>query len=60
MDLHDAMMRALWVFAPEPAMRWFTGHESFFDGARPIDVLTIRGVTPIIDALDMIAAGGFR
>ena len=35
------------------------GSEPFFDGARPLDVLVRRGVTPLIEALAAIEADGY-
>lgn len=57
-EVHDVLTRVHQVFAPALASRWLVGHEPLL-GARPIDVMTTRGATPVIDALDAIAAGGF-
>ncbi len=40
-------------------MQWLVGQEPFLDGSRPIDVLAIRGVAPLIEALDGIDAGAY-
>ena len=58
-EVHDVLMRVHQVFTPVLASRWLVGHEPLLGGARPIDVMTTRGATPVIDALDAIAAGGF-
>ena len=58
-ELHDVLSRVHQVFSPTLASRWLTGHEPLLGGARPIDVIAVRGAAPIIDALDAIAAGGF-
>lgn len=58
-DLHDVITRALQVFAPDTAMRWLVGQEPFLDHARPIDVLALKGVAPLIEALDGIDAGAY-
>jgi Protein of unknown function (DUF2384) len=59
LEVHDVLSRVHQVFNPTLAARWLLGHEPLLGGARPIDVLGQRGATPIIDALDAIAAGGF-
>ncbi len=58
-DVHDLMNRALQVFQPDTAMRWLVGNEPFLDYARPIDVLALRGIAPLIGALDSIEAGAY-
>lgn len=58
-DLHDIVSRAHQVFNPTLAARWLMGREPLLGNARPIDVLAIRGVAPVIEALDAITAGGF-
>ncbi len=60
LELHDVLTRVHQVYNPILASRWLTGHEPLLGGARPIDVIATRGAAPIIDALDAIAAGGFR
>jgi uncharacterized protein (DUF2384 family) len=57
-DLHDVFNRALQVFRPEHAVKWFVGSEPFLNGARPIDLLALRGAAPLIEALSGIEAGG--
>lgn len=58
-DVHDLISRALQVFAPDTAMRWLVGQEPFLGHARPIDVLALKGVAPLIEALDAIDAGAY-
>ncbi len=58
-DLHDVINRALQIFAPDTAMRWLVGREPFLDNARPIDVLALKGVAPLIEALDGIDSGAY-
>ena len=58
-DLHDVLNRALLVFPADIAVLWLFGSEPFLDGKRPIDVLTIRGAAPLIDALRNIEAGAY-
>jgi uncharacterized protein (DUF2384 family) len=59
LEVHDVLSRVHQVFNATLAVRWLTGHEPFLGGARPIDVLGLRGATPVIDALDAIASGGY-
>lgn len=51
--------RLLSLMVPEAAIHWLEGSEPFFGGARPIDVLTIDGPGPVLDALKAIEQGGF-
>lgn len=59
LETHDVLTRVHQVFNPTLAARWLIGHEPFLGGARPVDVMGIRGAAPVIDALDAIASGGF-
>lgn len=59
LELHDVLSRVHQVFNPILASRWLMGHEPLLGGARPIDVLAQRGATPVVDALDALAAGGY-
>jgi len=47
------------MMAPESALLWLEGSEPLFGGARPIDVLTIDGPGPVLEALDALEQGGF-
>jgi uncharacterized protein (DUF2384 family) len=58
-EVHDVLTRVHQVFNPILAARWLVGHEPFLGGARPIDVMGIRGAAPVIDALDAISSGGY-
>lgn len=58
-ETHDVLTRVHQVFNPRLAARWLIGHEPFLGGARPVDVMGIRGAAPVIDALDAIASSGF-
>ncbi len=51
--------RLLSMMAPESALLWLEGSEPLFGGARPIDVLTIDGPGPVLEALDALEQGGF-
>jgi uncharacterized protein (DUF2384 family) len=50
-DLHDVLSRALQVMQPRVLMDWLTGNNAHLNGARPIDVLALRGAAPVIAAL---------
>ncbi len=58
-DLHDILTRIVRVFEPEAAAQWLTGSEPLLGGARPIDVLALRGAAPVIRAIDGIMQGAF-
>lgn len=59
LDLHEILTRAFQVFSPDTAMRWLVGSEPLLGGSRPIDVLVLRGVAPLIEALDGIDSGAY-
>ncbi len=59
LDLHAVLSRAFQVLQPRHAMLWLLGSEPFFNGARPLDVLALRGAAPLIQALQGIDAGAF-
>jgi uncharacterized protein (DUF2384 family) len=50
-DLHDVLGRALRIMHPRTAMDWLVGSNQHLGGARPIDVLALRGAGPVIEAL---------
>jgi uncharacterized protein (DUF2384 family) len=58
-DLHDVLTRILRVYGREAAAMWLVGSEPLLGGARPIDVLVLEGASPVIRAIDGIAAGAF-
>lgn len=58
-DGRTVVPRLLSLMIPEAAALWLRGSEPYFGGARPIDVLTIDGPGPVLDALDYIEQGGF-
>ena len=58
-DLHDVLTRILRVYDPDVAALWLTGSEPLLGGARPIDVLALRGAAPVIRAIDGIEQGAF-
>ncbi|MGH7918513.1 MAG: antitoxin Xre/MbcA/ParS toxin-binding domain-containing protein, partial [Candidatus Dormibacteraceae bacterium] len=58
-DLDHVMTRALMLWTPRVATDWFTSANAYLDGARPIDVLRIRGSAEVIDALDAVTSGAY-
>jgi len=58
-DFDYVLARALRVFHPDEAAAFFTFPQPFLNGARPIDVLVMRGAAPVIVALDQIDEGAF-
>ncbi len=58
-DLDHVLTRALMLWAPRVAIDWLTSANAHLDGARPIDVLRIRGSAEVIEALDAATAGAF-
>lgn len=51
-DLHRVLERAAEIFEPRVADSWMRGPNEFL-GGRPIDVLRIRGVDEVLEALDV-------
>ncbi|MEJ7648137.1 MAG: antitoxin Xre/MbcA/ParS toxin-binding domain-containing protein [Nakamurella sp.] len=58
-DLDHVMARAQLVFTPQVARDWLVGANSYLDGARPIDVLQLRGSSEVVDALDAVMQGSY-
>ncbi len=58
-DLDYVVARAEMVWPTDVALEWLEGANSYLDGARPIDVLKLRGPTEVIDALDAALSGSF-
>lgn len=59
LDLDHVLARAVLLWEPEVAIDWLLGSNSYLDGARPIDVLRLRGSSEVLQALDAAAAGAF-
>lgn len=59
LDLDHVLARAQLVWEPEAALIWLESPNAFLDGARPIDVLLLRGSSEVLDALDATMAGAF-
>lgn len=58
-DLDHVLARAVLLWEPEVAIDWLLGSNSYLDGARPIDILRLRGSSEVLEALDAAAAGAF-
>jgi transcriptional regulator with XRE-family HTH domain len=61
LDLDHVMARASLIYVPKVTYEWLVGHNSYLEGARPVDVLHVRGVQEVLDALDageQLAYGG--
>lgn len=58
-DLDYVLARLFQVWPLPAALDWLTTANSFLDGARPIDVVVLRGAGDVADALDAEAAGSF-
>ena len=58
-DLDRVLTHILRVFNRDAAAMWLVGSEPLLGGARPIDVLVIEGASPVIRAIDGIAAGDY-
>lgn len=53
LDLDYVMAKALQIWPATAALEWFHGSNDYLDGARPIDVLKLRGTAEVIKALDV-------
>ena len=51
-DLDHVVARASIIFEPPVVWNWLSGSSSYLQGARPIDVLQIRGAADVVQALD--------
>lgn len=58
-DLDHAFAVALQVWDDEAARDWMTTPNGHLDGARPVDVVRLRGSGEVVDALRAEAAGAF-
>jgi len=57
-DLEHVLARVRLVWSEPAATVWMTSANARLDGARPADVLALRGVGPVLEALDAGAWGG--
>lgn len=58
-DLDHILDRLLLELYPDQAGLWLSSPNPHLYGARPIDVLVLRGAAPVLDAIDALAAGAF-
>ncbi len=58
-DLDHVMDRLLLELHPEQAGTWLASANAHLGGARPVDVLLLRGAGPVIDAIDALAEGAY-
>lgn len=58
LDLEYVLSRLVQVYAPEVADTWLRSFNAHL-GARPIDVLKLRGAGPVVEAIDAEAQGAF-
>ena len=55
-DLDHVVAKALLLWPPKAAIDWLEGTNSYLDGARPIDVLRLRGSADVVRALEIAMA----
>lgn len=58
-DLDHILDRLLLELHPEQAGMWLTGPNPHLGGARPVDVLELRGASAVLPAIDALAAGAY-
>jgi len=58
LDLDYVMARLLQLFPPQQAEIWLTSHNAHL-GARPMDVLRLRGAGAVVRAIDAEAQGAY-
>lgn len=58
-DLDHVLDRLLLELYPEQAGMWLIGPNPHLGGARPIDVLEMRGASAVLPAIDALAQGSF-
>lgn len=56
-DLEHVLARVRLVWAEPAATTWLTSVNAHLGGARPVDVLRLRGPGPVLDALDAATWG---
>ncbi|MBS4102787.1 hypothetical protein [Tsukamurella paurometabola] len=57
LDLDLVLARAAEIWAPQVIQDWLVGANSYLGGARPIDVLRLRGPVEVLAALEAARAG---
>lgn len=58
-DLDYVLNRLLLELYPDQVAMWLTGANAHLGGARPVDVLQLRGAAAILPAIDALAVGAF-
>lgn len=58
-DLDHVLDRLLLELHPDQAGLWLTGPNPHLGGARPVDVLELRGAAAVLPAIDALAVGAF-
>lgn len=58
-DLDHVIARANLLWHPSVVTSWLYGGNAFLEGARPVDVVKLRGAASVIAALDQELAGGY-
>lgn len=58
-DLDHVLDRLLIELYPDQAGLWLTGSNPHLGGARPVDVLELRGAVAVLPAIDALAVGAF-
>lgn len=58
-DLDHVVARVVSWLGPDTTLSWLNGSNAFLDGARPIDVLRLRGSSEVIDAIDAEMSGAY-
>jgi hypothetical protein len=56
-EVEHVLARVRLVWAEPAATTWMVSANAYLEGARPIDVLTVHGPGPVLDALDAGAWG---
>lgn len=59
LDLDHVIALAVQTWAPAVVMDWMTSANDFLEGARPIDVIRLRGSSDVIDALKATLSGAY-
>lgn len=59
-DLDHVLDRLLLELYPDQAGEWLTSPNAHLGGARPIDVLELRGAAQVLPAIDALAQGAFE
>lgn len=55
-DLDYVVAKAVQIWPAKAALDWLNGANSYLDGARPIDVLKLRGTNEVVKALEAALA----